>query len=838
MAHASGGVEIYSQDRGHAWPNRIDTWRDPRDPSFPDQLGGGFAYVATNGEILSTRFEDLPVAEATTRQTRRFGMAYYETVTDYGETVVRHRVLAPEDDARALVAEVTVENRSGAAATFGVVEVLDPNLHEIPAELVTSDLLGSGITADIDRRRRAIAAGFTQTVAWDAIARIATVTTQAKVLPGSVVDPRSVSAVDYFPAPVYLAVLDADATPDAVWLIDREIWGDDPVRPVPAAIAEVGDAAPRSLSLDGEGQRAFLAVRVPVEVPPGEERTVRFALGYAPDGANAEEDVTRLRISPDGHFDRSREAWRERLVYAALPGLPRAGAMQRELAWASYNAIANVTYDSYYGTRVLGQGGSYKFIHGLDGAMGDLCLFADAMLFVDPTIARDTLRYALSTQRGPGSAPDDVPGRYPYATTGVGAYSDVVVYDQRSDVYWTVPSSVGRYVAATRDFPFLDERVAFWPRSSGDDGTVVDHLRETLRYANEELGVGARGLVAMGTGDYADGVLNLSSEDTTPTGSSSTYNALLVALGLPVAADVVASRDASLATELRALVVSQVSALESEGWAGDRYHRGFVDSGNPLAPGLMFLEPQVLPILAGLTDAPRRDALLDLVRDRLETTLGAVSTAPLMPGSPMGGIDEPQIGGVWPVANAWLTEAYAMRDPVEGWASFTKNTLATHAELFPWIWYGIWTGPDSYYGPDATRPGEADAHLATALTDYPALNAHVHTSPLRALYGLLGLRGTRDGFALEPRLPTEDYKVVMPRIGVRSHADRLEIRATVVSSAALDVRLLLPSGLRAAPFRVSVDGADVTPSVTRDGDVIVVPVAAAAEAPFVVIVGL
>ena len=51
-------------------------------------------------------------------------------------------------------------------------------------------------------------------------------------------------------------------------------------------------------------------------------------------------------------------------------------------------------------------------------------------------------------------------------------------------------------------------KVPYWP-VDGEIGTVLDHLSRGLDYANEELGTGARGIVAMGTGDYADGVLNL-----------------------------------------------------------------------------------------------------------------------------------------------------------------------------------------------------------------------------------------------------------------------------------------------------------------------------------------
>ncbi len=339
---------------------------------------------------------------------------------------------------------------------------------------------------------------------------------------------------------------------------------------------------------------------------------------------------------------------------------------------------------------------------------------------------------------------------------------------------------------------------------------MIDHLRETMRYASDELGIGARGLVAMGTGDYADGVLGLSDEPTTPTGSSSTYNAMLVALGLPLAADVVESRDAALAAEMRDLVSSQVTALDAAGWEGRWYQRGFVDSGSPLAPELLFLEPQVLAVLSGLATPARRDMVLDAVEDRLETPLGAVSTLDVSGGSGSGGVDSAQIGGVWPVANAWLTEAYSTRDPTEGWSSFVRNTLATHAELYPDLWYGIWTGPDSTYGPDAARPGEADAHLATALTDYPALNAHVHTSPIRALYGLLGLRGTAAGIEVAPRFPTEDFAVVMPRIAIRSTPASIEIDLVVDETGPLELVVALPSGIDPSMARVAVDGVDTT----------------------------
>jgi hypothetical protein len=819
MAHASGGVEIYTQDRGHKWINRVDTWSDPTNPTYPVQLGGGFNYYVTarNGQsaVGSTRFEDLPVARATQMQTRRFGVGYYETVTQDGDLTLRRRVLAPDADARALVAEVTVENAGAQPLRTAVVEFWDVNLSQITLELVTSDVGFPGTTENIDRRRRSAAAQFTQHVEWDAGTRVALVRTAAKALPPTVQGRSDVALVDYFPDPMYLAVLDDGVAPDAVWLNDAELWSTEQ-RPIPAAVAGPGDASSRALDLDGGGQHVILAVRVPLEVPAGGNVTRRFAFGYVPGGATPDAAVAELRARAASVRADTDAAWKRRLIWAAFPGLPDAGVVQREIAWAAYNLLANTTFDEYRNVRLLGQGGSYKYIHGLDGAMGDLALFAESLLLLDPPIAADTLTYALATQIGGAQS---TPWRFPYATTGVGAFSDVLIYNQRSDAYYFLPAAIGRYVALTRDADFLRRAIPFYPRAAGAGGDVLEHIRRALDYGTQTLGFGARGIVAMGTGDYADGINSLASPDdpATPTGTSSTYNAGAIIYGFPLAADVVEAADAALADRLRTLAASQADALLNRAWEGHYFYRGFVDSGNPLAPQIFFLEPQVFPVLAGRVDAARRDAALGEVVTRLETDIGALSNVAIGAGGEVGGPDKPLVGGIWPVANAWLTAAYARRDASEAWSSFRRNTLAAHAEKYPDLWYGIWTGPDSFNGPDNARPGEADAHLVTALTDYPALNSHMHSSPVRALTDLVGVSGTRDGLRILPRLPTETFAVDWPRLRVHSTPQVIDGSYVAAADGPVVLEVALPSGLRGGAVpTVTVDGAVTTATVDAD----------------------
>jgi hypothetical protein len=806
MAHASGAIELYTQDRGHAWVNRLDLWRDTRDPDYPPQLAGGFSYLVDGYTVHSTRFEDLPLGSATELQSRRFGVGYYETVTTVGRYRVTRRTFAPAADARALVAEVRIDDLGGAGGTLGLVELWDPNLYQVTEELLTSDLAMRGTTDRIERRRRALAANFGHQLRWNPARGAVTLQMRPAEIPPEVADRLTPSKTDWFPPPLYLGVIDDGPPPDAVWLARDELFDGGAVGPPPRA-AGPGSAAARERTLSGAGQPGLMALRVPVTVPPGGSAIRRFAFGYVAGSSSVDGPVDaaldELRRAGPDLARTTAEGWRDRLVWAAFPELPEAGAVQRELAWSTYNTLAHTTFDEYRGVRLLGQGGAYKYIHGLDGAMGDLCIFADAVALIEPSLARDTLVYALATQHGRASP---TPYRYPYATTGVGQWSDVGIYHLRTDVYWLLPGTLGRYVALTRDRGLLDAQVPYWPADGGERGTPVAHVARGLDFVLETLGYGARGLVAMGTNDYADGVGSLAGERATPAGTSSTFNAGFVITGFPLAAEVLGERDAALGARMREIERGQREAYAREAWLGGWYARGFVDSGNVFAPDLLFLEPQVLAVLGGITDGERSLGLLDLIDTRLETPIGAMSTVEIDPADPAGGVDKPQIGGVWPVANAWTTEAFARVDAERGWSSFVRNTLFRHAEQYPGIWYGIWTGPDSYYGPDAERPGEADAHAATALTDYPALNVHVHTGPLRALVGLLGVEGRRDGLRIAPRIPSTRWSVELPRLGVAMAPSEVRGRYRPEADDRVVMQVAVPWNARARGATVEVDG--------------------------------
>jgi hypothetical protein len=139
-------------------------------------------------------------------------------------------------------------------------------------------------------------------------------------------------------------------------------------------------------------------------------------------------------------------------------------------------------------------------------------------------------------------------------------------------------------------------------------------------------------------------------------------------------------------------------------------------------------------------------------------------------------------GGVWPSINGTLIWALAMVDGAMGWDEWKKNSLARHADAYPDIWYGIWSGPDTYNSvlsrhPGETRHAEPDSPDPKARsdwglnwTDFPVMNMHPHAWPLYSAAKLLGLEFNERGFLLRPDLPLEEYEFSSTLFGFKKSA--------------------------------------------------------------------
>ena len=233
-------------------------------------------------------------------------------------------------------------------------------------------------------------------------------------------------------------------------------------------------------------------------------------------------------------------------------------------------------------------------------------------------------------------------------------------------------------------------------------------------------------------------------------------------------------------------------------WAGQWFRRAW------LGPELgwlgekgLWIEPQPWAILGGAaTEEQTRTLVESMDRElRKPSPIGAaqLSKSPDMEQrgvwkSPPG---EQVNGGVWPSLNATLIWALSCVDGAKAWDEWKKNSFARHAEVYPQVWYGTWSGPDVLNSVWSQHPGQTTGGKPFGWTDFPVLNLHSHACPLFSLSKLLGLEFDETGFSLAPKLPLSSYRFDSQLVGVvksargyegwysPAHADRWTIRLTL-----------------------------------------------------------
>jgi hypothetical protein len=230
---------------------------------------------------------------------------------------------------------------------------------------------------------------------------------------------------------------------------------------------------------------------------------------------------------------------------------------------------------------------------------------------------------------------------------------------------------------------------------------------------------------------------------------------------------------------------SQREAVKAQ-WTGKYFRRAWLTEDlGWIGEDQMWLEPQPWAIIG--------NALNDMEKKILVQSIDELVRKPSKIGARLHskGIDSIRnVGqgvnaGIWPSINGTLIWALSLVDGQMGWDEWKKNTLAYHAENFPDVWYGIWSGPDTYNSDLSKFPGqtvfdeklisgedvvgsdeELLGHMGLAWTDFPVFNLHPHAWPLYDITRLIGINFTPEGVDLRPTIPQDVYKFSSSLIGL------------------------------------------------------------------------
>ena len=733
-----------------------------------DRYGGGIGFLAdAEGFVLSTYYTGKPDTFD-----RVLGMGYLQKRVAAGHYSVDQIVFAPYGDDPVLVSQVTITNRSSDTVKPRWVEYWGCQNYQLSyRSLMESGVLGGAPTA-VERRRDFAARFVHRFRKLDGGRGLIDSQTFLGCTPEEerawqqTQESLTAKPIGFFggsPPPLAAGTSMEDLAPPATFLVSLDAAADgyvtDAKQFFQGGIEQpLGMKAPLADDQPSQSsENAFLLQRR-LTLKPGESRTLYFLYGYLPQGFSTVTLIAKYSADPAAIWPRSCAQWKANAPLFRAPAHPW---VEREAIWSSYYLRSGLTYDSFFREHILSQGAGYQYLAGLQGAARDPLQHALPFVFTDPGVVRGILRYTLKEIQPDGSIP--------YGIVGHGVPMPCVY--QPSDLQLWVLWVASEYVLATRDRDFLHERVPLYPhqQSSGDDPTVLDLLARSFTYLTSKVGVGKHGLLRIFNGDWNDSIVytHLTPEQRAVTVKvgESVLNAAMATYVFDYFAlllDFVEHPE--LVHEARAKAKEQRDAVQAQ-WHDRWYRRAWLNEDfGWVGEKQMWLAPQPWALIGNCVPPEKISTLVAAVDEltRKSSPIGALLQS--QPDPTMK--DEPGTGtnaGIFYAINGTLIWALALVNGEMAWDEWKKNTLAHHAEIYPDMWFGIWSGPDAYNSYLAKQPGSTGV-------DFPVLNMHSHAWPLYSAIKLIGAEFDAKGVKLRAEIPLGEYEFNTPLLGFKKTA--------------------------------------------------------------------
>ena len=735
-----------------------------------NQFGGGLGYLADGEETLTTCYDG-----SDARFERIFGVGYYRKRVRGKTCSIDQVISAPFGDDPVLISQATLTNHSDAGVTVRWLEYWGCQPYQFSYRAAIESMTGistqTKLRRDLGRRFSHHVSqidgmkGLLETKHFEGrSAQEEAAWTRAKAslranpngFTAPVEDLRPGTEFESLNLPqTFLVSLDG---PVSGFSSDAGAFFSAGGPSNPSGLKQPLDG-----KLDTGEKHTGLLLERTLRLAPQQSRTVRFLYGYLPDGFALEVLIAKYEKAAGSALAESSRAWKQKGMRFDVPAEPW---VKRESTWNHYYLRSSQTFDDFFGEHILNQNGFYQYTMGFQGAARDPLQHSLPFLFSDPEIVRSVLRYTLKEVRDDGSLPYGIVGHGVVAPMASDNASDLPLW-----LLWTV----SEYVLATRDVDFLHEKIPARLSVTADrTDSVLNLLERCYRHQVNDVGEGQHGIMRMKVDDWNDGLIytwaQKAFKECIET-SESVLNSAMAAWVFDEYArmlDYVAG-NATLARELRVSADKQRQATRAQ-WNGKWFKRAWLGPTlGWLGDSTLWIEPQPWAMLAGATTDAQSRVLVQTMNDLLRRgPLGAaqMSDGPDMRGTGGTNVGTLELGAIWPSLNQTLVWALMGVDPAMAWQEWKRNSLAAHADAYPDIWYGVWSGNDSYNSPLNKHPGGAANEPYFHGTDFPVLNLHSHACSLYSASKLLGMEFTPEGLSLNLALPLDSYRFDSPLVGV------------------------------------------------------------------------
>ena len=784
------------------------------------RYGGGIGFLTDGEAVLSTYYP----GNADSFE-RVLGAGYLRKTVKGGGFEIDQAIFAPFGDDPVLISQASITNHARSAATVRWVEYWGCHVYQFSYRsfMEAPALGGTRKGAELRRRFgdrfthqfRALedGTGLLETKqflgrtpeeeqTWRGLQAFLKLNPNTFFGPPVPELPPGAALEDLNPPPTFLVSLDAPA--DRMATNAASFFGSGGVEH-PSGLADRLDNA-----LGSTGPESALLLERALELQPGERRTICFMYGYLPERFELRDLATKYKQDLSSRWTRSSGQWKADGLRLRVPSQPW---VERETAWHNYYLRSDLTYDSFFREHMLSQGHVYQYIIGFQGAARDPLQHALPFIFSQPELVREILRYTLKEIQPDGSIP--------YGIVGCGVPMPVIY--RPSDLEMWLLWLASEYVLATRDQGFLDEKIPPYPRREvgANDPTIRELLGRAYKHLVDVIGVGEHGLMRLSNGDWNDSVVvgyvppTLFPE--VRQHAESVLNAAMACYVLDYYARLLSYMgDTTLAVEARAKAEAQRQAVRAQ-WSGRWFRRAWLGAQlGWIGEDQVWLEPQPWAIIGDAATPEQTKTLVEALDDlvRKPSPIGAMLHSKGVPkmATAVGVLSN---GGIWPSINATLIWALALANGALAWDEWKKNSLAFHAEAYPEIWYGIWSGPDSYNSTLSKHPGQTmfaepaaggQVDLGLNWTDFPVMNMHPHAWPLYTTAKLLGLEFSAAGVTFRPSLPLDEYEFTSPLLGFKKSAQGYSGWYAPARAGRWNLEVKLPAAERARLTQLEVNG--------------------------------
>jgi hypothetical protein len=766
LASNNGSVRV-RQDEGN--PKILNDF-DPE----TSQFGGGIGYLTDGREALSTYYDGShPHFE------RIFGAGYYRKRVAGKSYSVDQVISAPFGDDPVLLSQVTITNHRDTAATVRWVEYWGCQPYQLSFRDFIESAAGMGTEAEL---RHKLGRRFTHQIsalesqqglleskkflgrAAEEEARWQGIKAHLKAEPSQFLAPlpdeRPGTYLDGGDIPqTFLVSLDGPAS--GLSCDADAFFG------VGGVTDPTGLKSPLGTSPEESSLHSGLFLERTVQIPAKRTQTIHFLYGYLPESVSLDALVTKYRSAPAEALKQSSGEWKRHGMRFEVDAEPW---VKRETAWNYYYLRSSQTYDDFFGEHILNQNGFYQYVMGFQGAARDPLQHCLPFLLSDPEIVRSILRYTLKEVRDDGSVP--------YGIVGHGVIAPIVT-DNASDLPLWLLWTASEYVLATRDKDFLDETIpARFSAQAGRTDTVRNLLARCYRHQVNDVGVGKHGIVRMLNDDWNDGLLGTWSQaafkECAEQGES-VLNSAMTAWVFDEYARLLryAGENSGLNEKVSESAETARTAARAQ-WTGKWLRRAWLGPTlGWLGEETLWIEPQPWAMVAGVTSPAQSRELVKTMDALLRR--GPIGAAQMSEGPDL---TKPGLfpqgtcvrGGVWPSLNQTLIWSLAQVDPAMAWDEWKKNSFARHAHAYPDVWYGVWSGTDSYNSLLSKNPGETVNDPVFPGAEFPVLNLHAHACSLYSITKVLNVEFTEEGVTLSPDLPVESYRLDSSLLGIAKKA--------------------------------------------------------------------